>query len=179
MRQVLEPFFENALEPADLRTADGRQLVIPAQAAKTLAQYVRFAGRQGGVKEVMVPACVGTDRDTSGLHFAQDAYSSTNGRNAVTNMLGGLRLTQPGDVELIQLEENFGMNGGSFDAQQFEESMYKVRCRIQALTDCDLAALPTAYDVSVLMSDGCPVITGERRGSQQKMQAVSNATLVQ
>ena len=50
--------------------------------------------------------------------------------------------------------------------------MYQKRCEIQALTDCDPGDLPTVCDIICLMSDGCPVITGQRKGSLQKMEAV-------
>lgn len=175
VRRPLQRWAEETGEPAELRRGDG-QLVqrIPSQqdGRRTLREYVRRSGRQSGIKEVMVPACIGRNRQSTGNYAAQDAFSSISGRNAVTNMFGGKGFTKPGLVELVTLEENFGLNGGTFDAVCLEEAMYQKRCEIQALTDCDPGDLPTVCDIICLMSDGCPVITGQRKGSLQKMEAV-------
>ena len=62
-------------------------------------------------------------RQTQGLLSPAQAGSACE-PDAVTNMLGGAEFTQSGNVELVLLQENFGMNGGSFDAAMMEEAIY-------------------------------------------------------
>jgi hypothetical protein len=177
-RYVLQPvraWAERDGDPSELRNGDG-QLVsnIPSAREGSLSrrQLLRRAGRRC-VKEVSVLACVGAHRDCTGLYFGEDGTSDASGRNAVTVMAGGRDFTQPGNLELFTMEENFGMNGGSFDAMALVNAIYIKRLEILSLTDSTPGDLPVVRDYTTAMTDACPTITGRSTGSMQKIEAVS------